>query len=143
MIRECDGCGSEFKAKRKDNRYCTRLCKSRAWKRNNKERVRTYNAEWRKRNPEYGRDWKRKNPQRKRAYRHARKTSGTLLVRDWRRLCNRYGNKCAYCESMEPLTVDHIIPVTRGGLHTIGNVLPACLSCNSSKGRKFIVEWKY
>ena len=143
MIRKCDGCGSEFKAKRKDNRYCTRPCKSRAWKRANKERVSAYNSEWRKRNPEYGRDWKRKNPQRKRAYRHARKTSGTLLERDWRRLCNRYRNKCAYCESAKPLTVDHIIPVTRGGLHTIGNVLPACLSCNSSKGRKFIVEWKY
>jgi 5-methylcytosine-specific restriction endonuclease McrA len=32
--------------------------------------------------------------------------------------------------------VDHYIPVSRGGAHTLANVRPACNRCNSHKGVK-------
>lgn len=54
----------------------------------------------------------------------------------------RFNNaKCFYCNEAGT-TIDHIIPVSRGGAHSIGNLLPCCKPCNSSKGNKTITEWK-
>lgn len=61
---------------------------------------------------------------------------------DWARLVHRYGSRCAYCGSDGPLTIDHVVPISRGGQHAIGNLLPACGSCNYSKGSRFLVEWR-
>jgi len=44
--------------------------------------------------------------------------------------------RCYYCgEKVDPgsLTMDHIIPVSRGGKSTRGNVVPCCKSCNNQK----------
>jgi 5-methylcytosine-specific restriction enzyme A len=43
---------------------------------------------------------------------------------------------CAYCGKQFPpkeLTLDHIVPVARGGRSTKGNVVPACKPCNNQK----------
>jgi len=63
--------------------------------------------------------------------------------RDWQRLCARYGHCCAYCGEAKKLTMDHIIPVVRGGRHSIGNLIPACRNCNSQKQRRLIIEWRF
>lgn len=44
-----------------------------------------------------------------------------------------FGNQCAFCGSANRLIVEHFIPRSKGGPHAIGNILPACHSCNSSK----------
>src|SRR3990167_47943 len=44
---------------------------------------------------------------------------------------NRY--RCFYCRHKAKLTIDHVIPLSKGGQHTMENVVPACLSCNSKK----------
>jgi len=36
--------------------------------------------------------------------------------------------------------MDHVVPVSRGGLHCAENLLPACASCNLSKGAKLLEE---
>ncbi|MAF91763.1 MAG: HNH endonuclease [Bdellovibrionota bacterium] len=44
---------------------------------------------------------------------------------------------CYYCEesfSANELSMDHIVPVARGGKSSKGNVVPACKDCNSKKG---------
>jgi hypothetical protein len=52
---------------------------------------------------------------------------------------------CSYC--MEPFegykdkTADHVEPLYSGGKHSIENIVIACLSCNSSKGKKGLIEW--
>lgn len=44
---------------------------------------------------------------------------------------------CHYCGRKVPqseLTMDHIVPVARGGRSTPGNVVPCCRRCNADKG---------
>ena len=43
---------------------------------------------------------------------------------------------CHYCGGFfasDTLTMDHIVPIARGGKSTRGNLVPACKSCNSNK----------
>jgi 5-methylcytosine-specific restriction protein A len=43
---------------------------------------------------------------------------------------------CAYCQGIfapDELTMDHIVPVSRGGRSTKGNVVPCCAACNATK----------
>lgn len=48
----------------------------------------------------------------------------------------RYGYKCVNCPSEHNLTVDHKIPLAKGGTWDIDNLQLMCQSCNSSKGVK-------
>ena len=43
---------------------------------------------------------------------------------------------CQYCGSREQLTLDHVMPVSRGGKSTWENVVTACYPCNARKGSK-------
>lgn len=58
-------------------------------------------------------------------------------------LCKQQSHICAYCGcdvSLHP-TTDHLIPLSRGGKHSIDNIKIACTSCNSSKNDKTLIEW--
>jgi 5-methylcytosine-specific restriction endonuclease McrA len=66
-----------------------------------------------------------------------------VTAKDWLSVVRRYRNCCAYCGSSDkPLTREHIIPLARGGRHSIGNLIPVCGSCNSSKADRLLVEWR-
>ena len=61
----------------------------------------------------------------------------------WKRQCAK--GRCYYCGSLTPaidLTMDHIVPLSRGGKTTKGNVVPACKSCNSKKKNQLLMEWE-
>jgi len=52
---------------------------------------------------------------------------------------------CGYCGRPTPpreLTMDHIVPVARGGRSTKGNVVPACKDCNTAKKQLLPMEWE-
>ena len=69
--------------------------------------------------------------------------AGELSGADWEIIQDMYG-MCAYCYGKDgQLTLDHIKPVDAGGISTIDNVVPACKSCNSSKGAKPLLRWMY
>ncbi len=51
------------------------------------------------------------------------------------------GQKCSYCGSEENLALDHIFPKKYGGKDTGDNLIYACRKCNSSKGKKDLMEW--
>jgi predicted nucleic acid-binding Zn ribbon protein len=70
------------------------------------------------------------------------RNGGHVYKRDWIRLVRRYNGLCAYCQNAAGVEVDHVIPVSRGGRHTIGNVLPACPSCNRRKHARTVMEWR-
>ncbi len=53
--------------------------------------------------------------------------------------------ECYYCGSKTPpqeLTMDHIVPIARGGKSTRGNVVPCCKSCNNAKKQLLPMEWE-
>lgn len=53
--------------------------------------------------------------------------------------------ECHYCGSPTPaaeLTMDHIVPIARGGKSTRGNVAPCCKSCNNTKKQLLPMEWE-
>jgi 5-methylcytosine-specific restriction endonuclease McrA len=57
-----------------------------------------------------------------------------------RELLRRDGHRCQYCGSSKQLTIDHIIPRSKGGTHTWDNVAIACETCNHKKGDKYLNE---
>jgi len=48
---------------------------------------------------------------------------------------------CIYCSNLEGLTIDHLIPRSRGGPDIADNAILACRNCNVSKGDKGVYEW--
>jgi 5-methylcytosine-specific restriction endonuclease McrA len=52
---------------------------------------------------------------------------------------------CHYCQRQVPakeLTLDHVLPLARGGRSTKGNCVPACKECNNQKKNLLPIEWE-
>ena len=52
---------------------------------------------------------------------------------------------CYYCKRRFPpkeLTMDHIVPIIRGGFTRKGNVVPCCKECNNKKKYMLPIEWQ-
>ena len=47
-------------------------------------------------------------------------------------------NTCQYCGSTTRLTIDHVLPRSRGGEDSWENLVVACSSCNTKKGNKLL-----
>lgn len=61
-------------------------------------------------------------------YRSVELTRRNILLRD--------GHKCLYCGATERLTIDHVLPRSRGGENSWENLATACISCNNKKGNR-------
>ena len=69
---------------------------------------------------------------------------GTMNMRsifDDEKIKLQTGQICNYCGSSEKLTLDHIFPKRFGGKDDAENLIFACSRCNSSKGKKDLIEW--
>jgi len=61
----------------------------------------------------------------------------------WKRQLDR--GRCHYCGRSFPpraLTMDHIVPLVRGGKSKKGNLVPACKDCNNKKKHMLPIEWE-
>ena len=58
---------------------------------------------------------------------------GVLRKEDLKILFRIYGYQCALCYCQENLTIDHIIPLTKGGTNDLYNLQILCLDCNQRK----------
>ena len=57
------------------------------------------------------------------------------IILSRKNILRRDGHRCQFCgRSDVPLTVDHIVPVSRGGEETWENLVCACVGCNNKKG---------
>lgn len=60
----------------------------------------------------------------------------------WKR--KRAGGVCYFCRrkfAPKELTMDHIVPLIRGGKSTKGNIVPSCKECNNRKKHMLPLEW--
>ena len=100
----------------------------------NAEKKKVATSKWTKANPE--------NNRHRTSVRRARKLSNGVYEISSNELKKLYESPCAYCGSQESIQADHVVPIARGGTHSIGNLVPACARCNQSKGSKLLTEWK-
>lgn len=66
-------------------------------------------------------------------YRARRRDGDGVSSREWEAILDQAGYRCLACGATEPLTMDHVRPLSRGGRHTPSNVQVLCKPCNSKK----------
>ena len=122
-----------------------RLEYHRTYRNANKEYFAEQMRKFRQNNPEYHarvmREWSQRHPDKVRERDRARRArklgnGGTFTHQEWEAIKQRYNYICLRCGRREPdikLTVDHIMPLIKGGRHSAENIQPLCKSCNSAK----------
>lgn len=64
-----------------------------------------------------------------------------LRNRRWRQSIHRHTNHCCiYCGKPSE-SIDHVFPLSRGGMSVTENCVPACLSCNGLKSDDNVFDW--
>ena len=116
----------------------------------NVEKIKEYYKKYCKDNAEKQKEcskrWNKEHPAAMRIInqrRNSQKRSlpATFTVKQWNNCKQAFDNKCAYCGKEKILTQDHFVPLSKEGGYTINNIIPACKSCNSSKGGKYFSDW--
>lgn len=129
-----------YSVKNRDKKYAA----SKRWRENNPDSYQAARQRSRQRDPERHLLLKRLREQQRVA---RKRTNGggmaVVTAKDWHRLLCIYRGRCAYCCAVGELHIEHVIPLARGGRHAIGNIVPACSTCNYSKGNRLLVEWRY
>jgi 5-methylcytosine-specific restriction endonuclease McrA len=110
--------------------------------RHNEVQKRWYESN-RERRSETRRKWRQAHPELNKVYHYRwiarrRSNGGAFTLDEWQSLCTHCDWRCLCCGGDKPLTVDHVVPVSKGGSDDISNIQPLCQSCNSSKGAKTI-----
>jgi RNA polymerase subunit RPABC4/transcription elongation factor Spt4 len=67
-----------------------------------------------------------------------------LTKQEWAGVLKEFDGRCSYCDSASTvenrgIVADHLIPVTEFGELVAGNTVPACQTCNDSRGNK---DWR-
>lgn len=165
---KCRRCYKREQSQRPQSRAVNNA-RSAAWNEAHREETREYfaarireDAEWAEkrrahwrsvvaRDPEANRAkvkaWRHENPAKRQAQgnlRRARKLAipSTLTAAEWIAILAQFGNRCVYCGGDGPMTMDHAVPLSRGGHHIAANVVPACRLCNSAKGALTAEEFR-
>ena len=151
----CTKCGKELPATTEYFAAETRIkcglraiCKecNRQYNLENKDRIKKYYEDNKDRKAEYKRRHREENRELYRSYKQRRRSvkrnlPSTLTTNQWQHAQSYFNHNCAYCGSKAKLTQDHFWPLSEGGGYTATNIVPACTSCNCSKGNKPFEEW--
>jgi 5-methylcytosine-specific restriction endonuclease McrA len=86
-----------------------------------------------------GKEGRRASQQKRRALKLG--AAGKASVADIRARFDYHGNRCYYCGCDGKMTIEHRIPLARGGANWPANIVPACGPCNSSKHTRTEVEF--
>ena len=123
---------------------CSKSC---LWKKDyekNKERYKKVALDWGRANRDKTRiiqkNYYWNNVEKVRTQKRVR-NRGHISLKDWKIICDQKDNKCQHCflkGDHKSLSIDHIIPISKGGTNVKENLQPLCLSCNHKKGNRFI-----
>ena len=118
---------------------------------NNFEKSKEKNKKWRENNYKQRKEYRKKhyqnNKEKYKAANYKRRTKmegngGYYTTEQWEECLKFFNYKCCYTgEPMKKESKDHIIPITKGGLNYIWNIVPCELSLNKSKNNKDLLEW--
>ena len=151
-MKKCSKCGEEKELaefsrdkSQKDGRYSKcKTCHKQYYQANREkilEREKQYKQENREKIAEYKKQYQQANrdksnarSQKRRALK--RKAAGNATAAEIQARFDYHGNRCYYCGCDGKMTIEHRIPLSRGGTHWPANIVPACQSCNYSKGTK-------
>lgn len=117
------------------------LARTTEWIKNNREWYRQYHRDYYRRyisTPEGKQNLKRREYKREALKRsnHSSPYTSLDLISRWQ----LFDNCCAYCGG-KATSIDHFIPLSKGGGDVLSNLLPACQSCNSSKRDYDVEQW--
>lgn len=97
-----------------------------------RDQLNAWFVEWRKKNATRAKEISSKA----RAKRKQALGDTTLPVGFWDALLDFYGWACLSCDSDASLELDHVLPIAKGGKHTVDNFQILCRSCNARKATK-------
>jgi 5-methylcytosine-specific restriction endonuclease McrA len=135
--------------------------RAKKWAENNRQKRReivnrSYEKHREKKNAKsraYNKRIRQENPEKERIkgihYQHIRRArllsvERTATAKEIKVVKDRAGGICVYCgREAELLTIDHFTPITKGGNHSVENLIPCCKPCNSSKNAAIGEEWIY
>lgn len=126
-----DAARDRFRKWESENKEANRA-KSRDWNRRNPDKVSEGWRKWIERNPERAKELHVRSSQCYRARKRGAPGNGATLSE----LVLIHGPLCHLCKEATADTVDHVIPLSRGGSNYLENLKPACKSCNSRKGNR-------
>ena len=159
-MKICKRCNGQFDisafSKNKRNtdgfeNWCKQCVKEKysKWRNKNLEYDLKRKRDWRQNNLEYDKQrkakWSAENLDKRRMSYHKRNIrlkENVFYISD-KEIKRLLSSPCFYCGSLNHIQIDHVIPVSKGGRHSIGNIVPACRSCNASKCDKYLVAWKH
>lgn len=123
-----------------------KILRSLEYQSSHREKCNVKNRAYRQRHPDRAkasaRKWHIENPDMVRAKKHRRRAMergtdlGTFTDKEWTAIKEAYHHRCAYCHKRAKLTVEHVVPLSKGGVHCSRNIVPACWPCNLKKGVK-------
>lgn len=156
----------EFRQSKKDRSGYVTYCKAceharaKKWKQENRDQIIAYEERNKEHLDEIRRDWAVRNADRVRARQRINSKTPRAKLRVRLRMHQRRVGKgapvtpaqieelehrqkrCYYCKkpfnSKRKSTLDHVIPLARGGLHDISNIVLACWPCNNKKSAKIV-----
>ncbi len=148
---------AHYRASKREQKRLT----DKRWRQANKIRVKANNQRWRDAHPDnvqrYLRRANRKylndHPELVASRRQARRikmrgvrSDVAAIASQLRHWKTKPSFKCHYCLKRFPiklLTIDHIVPIAKGGTHTTNNICASCKSCNCTKQVRCLGEWSH
>lgn len=130
-MRQCRECKKARSTESFQRHRDKRMAEHRAYCEKNRDAIRATYRAWAQANRERANLNSRLKKQRRRA-------AGVLTAPEWAEILERHGNVCLACGSDGPLTIDHVVPISKGGTNTADNVQPLCGPCNVRKATKTI-----
>jgi hypothetical protein len=152
---KCNTCLAEYKRNWRKLNPERHKQTYRAWVEKNKDKIKIYSRTNYLRHKErfikYAKQWAKNNPSKRSRYmifQNARRRSRVkanggagFSAKQWKTLKERFGGICAYCQKSPIESVDHFIPISKGGQDDYRNIVPSCKLCNSTKRQNDPDKW--